>query len=212
MDKENLNKEDYERMSKEKMMYWISKQKSKKVQDVASAEALSRALQDEELMKHTASIMRKMCDGEPVNVNPLTEMPEPEMRLYFICGNYFQTVDELLHYCRVNDLSTNGFGILEYYRNLAGRSDVIRESNATIESLYTAVDEDGYGIYNHERSVYRGEFIWEYNHGSLREMYSVFRDRGIAFEDDLYTKIDERYQNILKYCRKDNLFNTGKNN
>ncbi len=165
---------------------------------------------EEEKMKYSASNLKKLIDGELVNVNPLMEMPEPEMRLYFIDDNYFQTIDELLQYCRVNRLSTNGLGILEYYRNLAGRKDVIKKQSNTIFMLYTAVDEDGYGIYNYERSVYRGKFTWEYSHGSIREMYKSFRDRGIVFEDDIYAKQDERNKQLVKMCRENNLFGMGR--
>ena len=30
--------------------------------------------------------------------------------------------------------------------------------------LYTVVDEDEYSIYNHNRSIYYGNFIWKYNY------------------------------------------------
>ncbi len=76
--------------------------------------------------------------------------------------------------------------------------------------FYTAVDEDGYGMYNNERSIYRGEFIWEFNYGQIREFYTPFRERGIVFENDIYAKADDRMQRILKHCRDKNLFNMGK--
>ena len=68
--------------------------------------------------------------------------------------------------------------------------------------MYTAVDEDGYGIYNNTRSVYRGEFIWEYNYGSIRDLYKPFKERGIDFVNDVYGKIDERVEKRLKYFRE----------
>ncbi len=162
--------------------------------------------QNKELMEHSASALKRIRDGKPVNVNLLKEMSEPEMRLYFIGNNYFQSIDELLQYCKVNKLSTNESGILEYYKNLAGRSDVIKkQSNATF-MLYTVIDEDGYGIYNYERSIYRGQFTWEYSHGSIREMYKPFRERGIIFEDDIYAKQDDENKQLLKMCKEKNLF------
>lgn len=62
--------------------------------------------------------------------------------------------------------------------------------------LYTAVDEDGYEILNENRTINCGEFIWEYNHGSIRELYKPFKDKGIIFENDVYGKIDERNKKI----------------
>jgi len=199
-----MNLDEYSRISEEeKMKYFARKYNHITEQDKSPAtKALSKAVQNKKLLEHSASTLKRMIDGKPVNVNPLTEMPEPEMRLYFIGKNFFQTIDELLQYCRVNRLSTNGLGILEYYRSLANCSDVIKESSSTTLMLYTAVDEDGYGIYNHERSVYRGKFTWEYNHGNIREMYKPFKDRGIIFENDIYAKQDERNQQLLKICRE----------
>lgn len=163
----------------------------------------------------TASILKRMFDGDPKNVNPLKEMPEPQMRLYGFSGAFksafFDTEEELIEYVKTHDTSFGDVCVIEFLGNVAGRSDVIREIyRGGKKVLYVACDEDGYGIYNHERSVYRGEFIWEYNHGSIREMYSAFRDRGITFENDVYAKIDERKQKIMQMCREKNLFNMGK--
>ena len=174
------------------------------------AKVLAKAIHDETFMKKVSSSIVRMIDGEPVDINPLPELPIPEMRLYFIDDNYFESIDELLMYCRINKKSTKGLNIIDYYKNLAGHSDVIRKSNSETSMLYTAVDEDGYGLYNNKRSIYRGEFIWEYNYGSIRELYKPFKEKGIVFSNDVYGKIDERNQHILKYCRENNLFNMEK--
>lgn len=174
------------------------------------AKVIAKAVQDKELMKKTSELIVKMIDGQSVNINPLPELPIPEMRLYFIEDNYFESIDELLMYCRINKKSTKGLNIIDYYRTLAGCSDVIRKSNSQSSMLYTAEDEDGYGLYNNKRSIYRGEFIWEYHHGSIRDLYKPFKEKGIVFENDVYGKIDERRQHVLKYCRENNLFNIQK--
>lgn len=176
------------------------------------AEALAKAIQDKEFMEKASSSIVRMIDGNPVNVNPLSEIPIPEMRLYFVDENYFESIDELLMYCRINKISTKGLNIIDYFRSLAGHSDVIRKSNSETSMLYTAVDENGYGLYNNKRSIYRGEFIWEYNYGSIRELYKPFKERGVNFDNDVYGKIDERNLHILKYCRENNLFNMGQKN
>lgn len=172
---------------------------------------VSEILQDEELMEEVGLLISRSMDGKPANKNSLVEIPVPEMRLYYIDDNYFESIDELLHYCRINNKSTKGLKILDYYREFAGRSDVIRKQDCDTIMLYTAVDEYGYGImYNNERSINRGEFKWEYNHGSIRKMYKPFRDKGVVFENDIYAKQDEEMQHILKYCRENSLFNMGK--
>lgn len=180
------------------------------LEENSSIELLLKAMrQDNKYIKGTITTLKRMLDGEPVNINPLTEIPEPEMKLYFIGNNYFLTMEELLQYCRINRLSTNDLGILEYYRNFAGRSDVIKKTSSTILNFYTAVDRDGYGLYNYERSIYRGEFTWEYNHGRIEEMYKPFRDRGIVFENDIYAKQALADKQLWEICRKRNLFNLG---
>lgn len=167
-------------------------------------------IKDEKLMKKVGSKISKIIDGDPVNIDPLPELPLPEMKLYFVDEIYFESVDELLAYCRVNKISTKGLNVIEYYRSLADHFDVIRKSNNETSMLYTVVDDDGYAIYNNRRSIYRGEFIWEYNHGSIRELYKPFKEKGIVFENDIYEEIDKRHRHILKYCRENNLFNMGK--
>lgn len=171
--------------------------------------AIKKALQDKDLMEKTTSLMKKMYYGEPVNINPLPELPAPEMRLYSIGNDYFESIDELLEYCRKNHKTSEGLNVIDYYRNLAGRFDVIRKSSNKTSILFTAVDRDGYGLYNNEISIYRGEFVWEYNYGSIRELYKPFKERGVNFENDVYGKIDEDDRQILKYCIENNLFNMG---
>ena len=185
-------------------------------QDIADmAYALSKAFQDEEFVKENSRLFKLFCDGEPKNINPLTEIPKSQMKLYgfsngFI-SNYFDTEEELENWMKNNDTSFGTKCIIEYIGNVAERSDVIKVTNERNKSkLYTAADEDGYGIYNNERSIYCGQFIWEYNHGSIKEMYTAFKERGIIFENDVYGKIDKRNQQILKYCKENNLFNMGK--
>ncbi len=196
---ESISKEEYEKMTEEeKLLYCAYVNKTN--QDIEQAtEALSKALENPELMEKASSAFKKIFNGKAVNKNPLTEIPNPEMRLYRIDDHDFESMDELLHYCRMKNKSTEGLIILDYYRNLAGRSDVIRKQDCNSIMLYAAVDEDGYGIYNNERSIYRGEFVWEYDYGSIRNMYKPFRDKGIVFENDIYAKQDERIQHILKY-------------
>ena len=152
--------------------------------------------------------MIQCIDGEPKNVNPLKEIPQSQMKLYGFSGIYknifFDTESELLEYVKNNKLGYGNVCIMDFLGNVAGCNDVIRltyiDGN---EELYTAVNEEGYGKYNSKRSFYKGEFVWEFNHGSIREMYSAFRDRGIVFENDVYAKIDEGYKRVMQMCEKE---------
>lgn len=164
---------------------------------------------DESLHKGAESLKRRI-DGEPKNVNPLLEIPTPEMRLYVLNGNYFNTKEDLDSYCMNQDCcySIGDAYILEYIRCVAGRNDVIRKINSDGRiMLYTAVDRFGYGMYNYERSFYRGQYTWEFNYGSIRELYIPFRDRGIIFEDNVYGKIEEKDKELIKMIRENHLFN-----
>ena len=113
-------------------------------------------------------------------------MPQSQMRLYgfsgFIKSAFFDTEEELIEWIKNNNTSIGDVCIIDYLGNVAGRDDVIRLTYKNGKSdLCVACDEDGYGIYNNDRSIYKGVFVWEYNHGSISEMYSAFRDRGITF-------------------------------
>ena len=181
------------------------------------SDELIETLETKEEDNSIGDILKIFCDGEPKNVNPLTEIPEPQMRLYGFSGAfnsaYFDTEKELIEWVKNHDTDFGDVCVIDYLGKVAGRSDVIRKTYKSGKSnLYVACDEDGYGIYNFERSTYRGEFVWEYNHGSLREIYSAFRDRGISFENDIYDEIDKRHQKVLELCRcrENNLFNMGK--
>lgn len=157
-----------------------------------------------------ATTMRRMIDGDPKNINPLEKLPEAQKRLYGFSGlyksAYFDTEDELIEYIKTNNTQFGSICVIEYLGNVAGKSDVIRKIYRDNKSvLYAVVDEDGYVIYNNERSIYRGEFVWEYNHGKIESEYSAFRDRGIVFENDIYVKIEQRNKKIYKMM--DDIFN-----
>lgn len=136
---------------------------------------------------------------------------EPEMRLFLINGAYFDTKEEMESYAETEGLDASKSSVVEYIRFFAGRSDVIRETDASGVSLcFKVCDEDGFGIYNRERSNREQGFFWEFSGGNIADMYAPFRERGIAFEYDVYGKIDKEKQRSLELCQKDNLMNLGK--
>ncbi len=143
------------------------------------------------------SKIKKMIDEEPKNVNPLTEIPKSQMRLYGFSGAfysaYFDKEEELKEWVKTHNTDFGDIVAIDYLGHVAGRDDVIRMTYASGKSsLCKAVDEDGYGIYNEERSTYKGEYVWEYTYGDLSEEYTAFRNRGIVFQNDIYKKMYER--------------------
>ena len=173
-----------------------------------SKESESKMFSDElidafENKRNKENKLEKFVDDKSKNVNPLTEIPEPQMRLYgfsgFFNSEFFNTEEELMEYIKTADTEFGNLCVIEYLGNVAGRSDVIRVSyKDRTPKLYTSVDEDGYGIYNDNRSIEKGEYVWEYNHGNISEMYSAFRDRGIVFEEDTYAEIESKNRKMYE--------------
>jgi len=152
--------------------------------------------------------VQRLVDGDPVNVNPLKEIPLPIIRLYglsFKSGNiiYFDTKGELIDYIKTNCLYSSIVCLIDYLGEVAGRCDVIRRTAIDgTSNLYTNVNENGYGVYNSNRSFYKGEYVWEYNRGNLEEMYTEFKKRGITIKENdssnmnVVKKINETYHEI----------------
>ena len=160
-----------------------------------------------EHLKKTGEILINMFNGgEPKNINPLTEIPEPQMKLYgyegFFDSVFFDTEEELKEHIKSNGVS-GGFGgelcIVEYMGTMAGRSDVIRKTNKDgKQTLVTVATEDHIGYYNERRSYHQGSFVWEGTPGNLRAIYSAFKKRGIVLENDIYGQEDERRESLMK--------------
>jgi hypothetical protein len=163
-----------------------------------------------DILKDAAYALKKMMDGEPKNINPLTEIPEPKMTLYgieslFGRSRYYDTVVE-----RDSYLSHDSFEksvTIFYYGNFAGRVDVIGRKYDDSVSSYNKISGISYstylgdqyvGRYNHIRSFHRGEFVWEGDPGDLRDEYSAFKERGITLISDMYQKEDDRIKIITE--------------
>ena len=143
------------------------------------------------------------------NKNTIENNIRPNVRLYGITGIYFETIDELLKYCRINGFSTHNLTILDYYRCFDGYRDVIRETDSRNSIFYAALSANGYAWYSKEINKSSG---WTFNYGQIRELYKPFREYGLVFEHDIYAEEDAKNQDILKYCREKNLFNMGRLN
>ena len=161
---------------------------------------------DEQGLKKTNSLIKHLVDGDPINVDPLPIIPESEMKLYTVhgvlAGEYIDSEEEFNEYLKNNNYNPFDVGTVEYIRNCAGISDVIKFTSGNFVELLSVCDEYGYGVYNNERSIYRGKFTWEYFHGGLNLAYKAFRDRRIIFENDFYMKIEERNKQLCKSMRE----------
>ncbi|MBQ7140023.1 MAG: hypothetical protein IJO32_00805 [Bacilli bacterium] len=136
------------------------------------------------------------------NINPLIEIPNAKMKLYEIDGIsdsiFFDTIDELEKYIISNMIYFYKFYITEFMGDMAGESNVIRKSTKSgMATLYTMCDINGYKIYNPERSIYEGKFIWEYVPGKIDELYKAFRERGIVIENDIYANNNKKLIKVV---------------
>lgn len=126
-------------------------------------------------------------------VNKNFENEISRKRLYgfsgFFMSVYFDTEEELKKYLSENEAQFGSVCVIEYIGKFKDREDVIRviDKNGN-EKFYTAIDSDGYAIYNEKQER------WDFEYGSIEEMYTAFRDRGFKFTNDIYAKINEYYQ------------------
>jgi len=132
----------------------------------------------------------------------LFENPETQMRLYGVwgirSGVFFDTEEDLTEYLKTNDIRHGLVCTIDFLGNFAGAKDVIKlNAQNGIEVLYTVFNEEHYGTFNYAKSIADKVFVWDDNYGSIRILYSSFRDRGIIFEDDVYTKVDEYYNRLM---------------
>lgn len=166
------------------------------------SDKLLKALNNKEEKNELGEIVISLIDGEAKNINPLKEIPKSQMRLYGFSGVFnsvfFDSEEELIQWIKTHSTDFGNICVMDYLGTVAGRRDVIRLTYKNGKSvLYAACDEDGYAIYNEKRSIYKGEFVWEYNYGSISDEYAAFRNRGIVFENDTYGKIAERNERLM---------------
>lgn len=131
----------------------------------------------------------------------LVKIPESQMTLYSFYGafenEFFETEEEVLNYLRYNGHPHTSICIIEYLGNFAGHTDVIKRSfkndNQIIESKLLSIhSDDCYSEYDQQSSMRLGKHIWKHSYGTLRIIYSAFRNREIVLENDIYAKIDEK--------------------
>lgn len=202
--------EKYDNMTtEEKINYWAENHQCITEQDVTPA--------DEALIKLFGPDSKRERNEVPTYPEMDVQETAAEMRLFSISkpysenAAYFDTKEEMEEYAEMEGLDVSLSHVIEYIRAFARRSDVIKETDSQGHVLYfRAADEDGYGIYNRERSNREQKFIWEFSEGSIADMYAAFRERGIVFEDDVYGKIEEEEKKFLELCQKNNLMNSGK--
>lgn len=86
---------------------------------------------------------------------------------------------------------------VELLKKFKGRSSVLKRKTMDGRVTYfVAIDKDGYAIYNSVQSRNLDRSIWNFEYGSLRELYSEFRDKGVYIENDVYAKNDAYWEQV----------------
>ena len=131
-----------------------------------------------------------------------------EKRVYNVLRMSFDSEDEAINYCTENTISYSNISVLEYIRNFAGKSNVIKKTNSSFKvTYYSLINEYEYVVYNDQLSKFKGKNIWEYEYGNISFYYQFFKNRNIIFEKGSYKEIDDnntsfqrklqnKYQNV----------------
>lgn len=137
----------------------------------------------------SVKVYKRMSEEEKLNYFKKRVEQNTEMRLYGIHGTVFETKEELKRYCVENGLSLDDIYCLDYIRKIEGYTDIIRVTNKDNKSIfYTAISGEIYGSFCPDKSSNVGDIFWEFNDGNLREMYEVFKKRGIILTKDVYAE------------------------
>lgn len=100
---------------------------------------------------------------------------------------------------------------VELLKKFKGRSSVLKRKTMDGRVTYfVAIDKDGYAIYNSVQSRNLDRSIWNFEYGSLRELYSEFRDKGVHIENDVYAKNDAYWEQVSQLVKKNGLFSSKK--
>ena len=71
---------------------------------------------------------------------------------------------------------------------LAGKYNVIRIQNSDVSELYSIIDENNYEIYNNDKSIYYGDYMWDIHEGNMEDMYDPFIQNGIELKNNFKVK------------------------
>ena len=147
--------------------------------------------------------LRRFLDGEPKNVNPLKEIPNPKVTIYAVETEdivmYFNSQEEQIEYIKNNKNKKIKTYKIEYLGYVAGRHDVIKITTKKNETtMITPTDNTKYEVYNEKRSFYTGNYIWEENQGSFKTLYEELKKYGIKLSYDVYNEEYIKVNSIVR--------------
>lgn len=150
--------------------------------------------------------LKKLLNQKKKGIKTFLEVPEPKMRLYaFYSTNnkyFFTTEDEFILYARANYQKYNRIFIVEYLGKFAGKQDVIKLVDSSGGYNICTPSFDGYEFYEEKKSLEKGKAVWNFHYGSLEDIYTEFKNRGIILEEDIYQKIDDCRKKFYKKYQK----------
>lgn len=134
-------------------------------------------------------LLTELLNGPYVGIDPLTEIPDSQMTIYEVNGMFFDTYNEALIYAKGKNIDSNLIVTFDYLGTVAGRDGVIRRTDieGKTELLVNCVGES-YDIYDNERSIHQGKYVWKHFRGSLKSIYDAFKNKGLVFKKDTEQK------------------------
>lgn len=156
-------------------------------------DVISSKIDDEKYMKDVLIFMKELCNKKMVDEEEIFRRikPRPEMKLYYVNDKYFFTETGLETYCEKNNIPITNTNVMEYYRQFAGQSDVLKING----NFYVQMQETVVAVYNTDIN---GMSFWEYRPGNLNFEYQILKDVGIVLGND----IDTENENVLKKAIK----------
>ena len=126
---------------------------------------------------------------------------KPEMTLYVINDFCFVDVEDLINYCKKQNIIMEDVYELSYFSTFGGKSDVIKKRNIDDCNYYTAVNKNNYLVYVKE-SIAFNKHMWEPKTGDISNLYKQFSNRGIEFKDDIYRKKENIFSKVKRKIKK----------
>ena len=121
---------------------------------------------------------------------------KPDLRIYgvdnFASGVYYLNEADLYHAIASYEISFwSKIIMLEYYKEYAGKQDVIKKTNKDGKmGIYAVESTNELRLLDILASMENKTYIWKIVPGNLRKEYAILKNLGINFTKDLYQEED----------------------
>lgn len=161
-----------------------------------------------ENVKQELDVIKKRIEEDKKEDALLSQQRLYRVNCNLLVAELFDSEEKLLQYIEGNQSKLENsicvsISILDFVGDFVGRQDVIRVVSSTGEFYFcTTVDDEHYAVYNKKRGQ-EGQPIWELEFGSMKDIYTAFRNKGIIFQNDVFAKSDSLYEQIMRGLMQD---------